>query len=127
MKVTGIDETLSNSTRVALITDPPIDSYIFEAIERMTRDDYRSPLDPPTPLLSSLHLMTVNGRLIVNTNSFDAHIASNVQSLLNEAEKRAQNTQRAREDDCKKATEAHQSQKQALVNSAISAFKIPPK
>jgi hypothetical protein len=127
MKIISIDEALSTPTRVALITEPPIDSYIFEAIERMTRDDYRSPLDPPTPFLSSLRLASHNGRLIVNTLNFDAHTASNIQSLLDEAEKRSKDSKQARDDDYKKTTEANQNQKQALINSAISAFKIPPK
>jgi hypothetical protein len=127
MKIIGIDESLSTPTRVALITEPPIDSYIFEAIEKMTRDDCRSPFDPPTPLLSSLQLALSKGRLIVNTSSVDAHIASNIQSLLDEAEKRSNTTKQSREDEHKKTTQANQDQKQALVNSAISVFKIPPK
>lgn len=127
MKITGIDESLSSPTQVAIITEPPISEDVFLEIKMMTRDDLRSPLEPSTPLLSSLNLWAIKGRLIAQTKVFDAHIAENIQCLLDEAEKRANKTKQARENNSKKETEANQNMKQALIDSAISAFKLPKK
>ena len=124
MKIVDIDKSLSSNARIALITDPPISEDVFNEIERRTKNP--TPLESPTPLLTSLNLEMINGRLIVNARDFTEHIRHNIQTLLDECEKVGNLAKEERERKSENENKAYQDAKQKLINETISVLKNKP-
>lgn len=112
MKITALNEKLSETGEIAICTSPPINGAIFDKLQQAWKS---------SPVLHSTPIKTVGGLLIVRISLVTPEITKAIQQLLDEAE---QAVFRA-EDEAQEQAEAHKNEERKSLVAAAKVFGVP--
>ena len=112
MKLTSINQQLSDKRNVAFRTEPQIDAAVFDQIRRLLQQ---------SSVLRGVGLELKDGCLVVTASTFTPDLAKNVNELLNAGE----NAVRTLQEDARKRAEQEQAEKLHAIQTASAAFGVP--